>query len=94
MEHSKIQEITKKLDKLVEEANNLKVQLAEMSEKTQPVGLSRERVQALLIRAVNSGRQSILNEVYHERFGDKVTLVVNLDGADVLNILSNDNIWS
>jgi hypothetical protein len=72
MEQSVIQELSNKLNTLVEQANELKAQI----ESSQSVSFNRQHVQDLLIRAVRAGRQTVFNQLPHERFSTEVSVEV------------------
>lgn len=75
MEQSVIQELSNKLNTLVEQANELKAQI----ESSQSVSFNRQHVQDLLIRAVRAGRQTVFNQLPHERFSPEVTVELGGD---------------
>jgi ABC-type molybdate transport system ATPase subunit len=76
MEQSVIQELSNKLNTLVEQANELKAQI----ESSDSVSFTRQHVQALLILAVRAGRKTVFNQLPHERFSPEVTVEVGGDG--------------
>lgn len=74
MEQSVIQELSNKLDTLVAEANKLKAQIESIDNS-----FTREQVQDLLMRAVRAGRETVFNQLPHERFSTEVSVEVGGD---------------
>lgn len=75
MEQSVIQELSNKLDTLVEQANELKAQI-ESIDNSQSAGFTREQVQDLLMRAFRAGRQTVFNQLPNERFSTEVSVEI------------------